>query len=152
MAAAKEELTMRTVDWPRVVAAGSLWATVYNIIWGAAWFAFMRDEWIQATASAGRPMPWTVEVWFVWALLMLPIGIGIAAYAAGKQSAIRAALSTAMVLWIVLTVAMAIHALPEKVGLRIIILDSAVNLGALLAASFAAGWSAQTRTPAQLQS
>ena len=41
-----------TAGWPRIVASGALWATVYNLVWGVAWFAFMRSVRIPAIVNA----------------------------------------------------------------------------------------------------
>lgn len=43
----------RTGRW-RVIGAGVLWAVVYNLLWGTAWIAFMRREWLAAMAAWGR--------------------------------------------------------------------------------------------------
>src|SRR4051812_7939840 len=66
------------------VAAGVLWMLVYNLIWGIAWFAFMRDEWQDASAATGRRLAWT-QVWGIWIILTLPIGIAIMSYSADRR-------------------------------------------------------------------
>src|SRR3989304_5179437 len=66
------EQTVSSINWPRVVASGALWTMVYNFVWGAAWFAFMRREWIDAMAAIERPMPFTAGGWFLVVVLSLP--------------------------------------------------------------------------------
>jgi len=61
---------------------GVVWAGVYNAVWGAAWFAFMRDEWVRASEAIGQAMPWTGDFWTIWIPLMIPFGIAMAAYLA----------------------------------------------------------------------
>jgi len=41
----------RRLSWMRVIAGGAFWAAVYNLVWGAAWFVFMRREWRNAFAD-----------------------------------------------------------------------------------------------------
>lgn len=131
-----------------VFVGGGFWAFVYNLLWALAWFAFMRQEWIDAMASAKRSSPWTVEVWVLWVVLTLPIGIALAAYAAnrsGFRSILKATLLGSLTLWLVMTVGMAGWAWSAKLSLRVIALDSVVNLVALAAASFASAWISQRR-------
>ena len=66
-------------DWPRVVVSDALWAVVYNLVWGVAWFAFMRTEWLKAFAAIGRPLPFTADVWVLSVVLTVPIGVAIMA-------------------------------------------------------------------------
>ena len=133
---------MNSINWPRVGASGALWALVYNLIWGVAWFAFMRKAWQDAVTAINKPMPWTAEVWFIWVVLTVPIGVAIMAYAAGHAgSASRAAIYASLPLWGLMTAGMAIHAWQESFSMRVIFLDSTMNLVAMVAASFAGGWS-----------
>jgi len=137
-----------SLDWRRVVASGALWTVVYNFVWGIAWFSFMRDEWTDAVASIGRSSPWTAEVWFLWVVFTWPIGIAIAAHAATQAPvAVRPVLVAAAALWLMMTVGMAAWSVVEEFPLRVIAIDSAVNLAAMLAASFACGWSLRREPP-----
>src|SRR2546428_5076443 len=63
---------VRSTNWRRVVASGAVWTLVYNVVWGVAWFVFMRQEWEEAVAAIGRTSPWTAEVWFLWVVLTCP--------------------------------------------------------------------------------
>ena len=129
-------------EWPRVVASGALWAVVYNFIWGVAWFTFMQKEWMEALVSMGRPMIWTAEVWFVWVVCTLPIGVAIAAHAASHANApLKTNLYPAAALWMMLTLGMAIWSVQESFPILLITIDSTVNLVGMLAASLACGWS-----------
>ena len=133
---------MSSINWPRVVASGALWAVVYNLVWGVAWFAFMRREWLDAAAAIRRPLPWTAEVWFLWVVLTLPMGVAIMAYAAGRApSAPKAAVYAAVPLWLLMTLGMAIWGRQESLSMRVIAMDSTVNLVGMVAASLAGGWS-----------
>ena len=133
---------MSSTNWRRVVASGALWALVYNFVWGVAWFAFMREEWEQAVAAIRRPLPWTADVWFVWAVLTVPMGVAIMAYAASRARALRtAAVSAAAAVWLLLTLAMAAYSLSQSLPVRVIALDSSVNLLGMVAASLAGAWS-----------
>src|SRR5476649_1774905 len=113
------------VSWPRVVAGGVLWALVYNLAWGVAWFAFMRREWLHAATAIGRSMPWTAEVWIVWGIFTLPIGGAIMAYALSHpRSALKGSLHACLATWALLTVGMAISSSQESFSPRVIALDS----------------------------
>lgn len=126
----------------RIVASGALWALVYNLVWGLAWFGFMRTEWERTAAALGRPVPWTAEVWFLWALLTVPMGMASMAYTAGRASSRnRAGVSAAMVLWLLFTAPMGAYSLEQSVPVRVVVLDALVNLAGLLAASLAGTWS-----------
>jgi hypothetical protein len=130
------------VFWRRVVASGALWVVVYNFIWGVAWFAFMRREWLDAVAAIRKPLPWTAEVWFLWVTLTLPIGVAIMAYVAGRaRYAPKIAVYVAVGLWLPMTLGMAAWAWQESLSMRVIALDSAVNFVGMVAASLAGGWS-----------
>jgi hypothetical protein len=131
-----------SINWPRVVASGALWTVVYNFVWGVAWFAFMRREWLDAVAAIRKPMPWTAEVWFLMVVLSLPIGVAIMAYSAGRsRSARKAAIYAAVALWLLMTMGMAGWGWQESLSMRVIALDSTVNLVGMVAASLAGGWS-----------
>ena len=137
------------VSWMRMIAAGALWAAVYNVAWGVAWFLFMRREWRDAFAAIDRPLLWTADVWIVWIALTLPIGVAIVAYAANPArtvSAPQATVYAGMTLWLVMTVGMATWGWQESLSVRIIALDSIVNLVAMIAASLAGTWSHRQRS------
>lgn len=135
---------MSSINWPRVVASGALWTVVYNFVWGAAWFAFMRQEWLDAMAAIRRPSPWTAEVWFLMVALSLPIGVAIMAYVAGRArsaTAPKTAVYASLLLWLVMTLGMAGWGWQDSIPMRAIGLDSIVNFVAMVAASLAGGWS-----------
>ena len=112
----------------------------YNLVWGVAWFAFMREEWQAAVTAIGRPMPWTAEIWIMCGILMLPLGVAIVAYAAGPtRSALKGSLYACLAAWALLALGMAISC--RQLSIRIIALDSSVNLIAMLVASVGAAWS-----------
>jgi hypothetical protein len=135
-------------SWIRVIAGGTLWAAVYNMAWGVAWFLFMRNEWRDAFASTKSPLLFTAEIWILWIVLTLPMGMGLVAYAAnpGRSiSAAKAAFYAGTALWLVMTLGMTGWA--RSFSARIIVLDATVNLIALMVASLAIGWS-QRKAPA----
>jgi hypothetical protein len=124
----------------RVVAGGALWALLYNLAWGVAWFAFMRQEWRTAATAIGRQMPWTADVWILVGILTLPLGAAIVAYAASPgRSVLKGALHACVAMWAVLTLGMAISCI--QFSKRVIALDVSVNLIAMLVASVGAVWS-----------
>lgn len=114
---------------------------VYNLVWGIAWFAFMRKEWERAVAAIGRPLPWTAEVWFIWVVLTVPMGVAIMAYTAGRPRTIHSAVSAAVAIWLLLTLTMGAYSLSESLSIRVIALDASVNLVGLVVASLAGSWS-----------
>jgi hypothetical protein len=127
--------------WARVLAGGALWALVYNLTWGVAWFAFMRQEWLAAVTAIGQSLPFTPRFWIVWVMLTLPFGLAIMAYVLAPErsaSAQKAAIAAALACWVPLTVGMAVWSWQESLPVRVIVMDSAVNLAAVLAASVAA--------------
>jgi hypothetical protein len=126
---------MRSKHWLRLVAAGTAWAFVYNGFWGLAWIAFMRREWTEAATASGQVMPWTPQFWFVWIPMTLPFGLAVAAYLMSRPAhdhVHRRAMAASLVIWIPGTIGMA-FGMPRALG--IILLDSLVNLVALLIAS-----------------
>src|SRR2546427_4244821 len=133
---------VRSTNWRRVVASGAVWTLVYNVVWGVAWFVFMRKEWEDAVAAIGRTSPWTAEVWFLWVVLTVPMGVAIMAYASSRARSIyTAAVSAAAAVWLLLTLPMGAYSLSQSLSLRVIVWDSFVNLVGMLAASLAGAWS-----------
>ena len=135
---------MSKTGWLRVLVGGALWAAVYNSVWGIAWFTFMRQEWLRATASIDQALPWTPHFWAVWIPMTIPLGVAIMAYLASrpKCTAIpRAVLAASLVLWVPGTVGMAAWAWQESLPAHIIALDSSVDLVAVIVASFVGSWS-----------
>ena len=133
---------MSGTNWRGIVASGAVWTLVYNFVWGVAWFAFMRSEWEAAVAAVRQPLPWTAEVWFLWVVLTVPMGMAIMAYAPRRARPTRtAAVSAAAAVWLLLTFAMGAYSLSESVPMRVIALDSTVNLVGMIAASLAGAWS-----------
>jgi len=133
---------VNSTNWPRVVASGALWTVVYNFLWGVAWYAFMRREWLDVVAAIRRPLPWTAEVWHLWVVLTLPMGVAIMAYAASRaRAAPKTAVNGALALWLLMTLGIAGLGWQKSLSLRVIALDSTVNLVAMVAASLAGGWS-----------
>jgi hypothetical protein len=137
------------LSWMRVIAGGAIWATVYNLVWGVAWFAFMGREWREAFAAINRPLLFTADMWIFWIALTLPIGVAIAAYTANPArsvSAPKATVYAGVTLWLVMTVGMAIWSWQNSLSIRIIALDSVVNLVAMLVpASFAGSYGGSFR-------
>ena len=133
---------MSSLEWRGVVASGSLWTMVYNLLWGIAWFAFMRTEWMAAAAAAKRPMPFTAEAWFGAVVMSVLIGIAIMAHSRGRgRSAPKAAVAATVLVWILMTVGMFIWGVQSSFPLRTLAIDSTVNLLAMGAAALVAGWS-----------
>lgn len=131
---------MRVPD-RRLVASGALWAVVYNLIWGIAWFAFMRREWLDAMVALGRPLPWTAEVWFTWVALTVPLGMAVMAYAASAGASSWKAIVASLVVWLPFGVGMVVWGINDSVPMRVLALDSLVNLGALVVAALIGAWS-----------
>lgn len=120
-----------------ILVAGVLWAIAYGLVWAVAWFAFMRAEWYGALAVGDRVMPWT-EIWTVWAVLNVPLGMATAAYLRQRERdtpTANAFLAVVLVLWVPMTVGMTGWAWYESLSLTMIALDSAVNLVGLAVAS-----------------
>lgn len=119
------------------LVAGLLWAIAYSLVWAVAWFAFMRAEWYGALAVSGRVMPWD-EIWTIWAILNIPLGVATAAHFRQHERAAAKAhtiFTVVMVLWIPMTIGMTAWAWYESLSLTMIALDSAVNLVGLAVAS-----------------
>jgi hypothetical protein len=138
------------VSFMRVIAGGALWSAVYNLVWGVAWFTFMREEWRLAFASIKRPLPFTADVWILWIALTVPIGVAIVAFAADPERSIPASKAIAYAdatLWVLMTIGMAAWALQASLPIRIVALDSIVNLVALMVpALFIGAWTQRVRT------
>lgn len=131
-----------STSWPRIVSSGALWTVTYNFIWGIAWFAFMQREWLEALTARRKQPPWTAEVWFFWVVLTFPIGIAVIAYASNRpKSPWRTATVASMGLWLLMTLGMAGWAWEESLSARVVALDSAVNLLAMVIGSVAGSWS-----------
>jgi hypothetical protein len=113
----------------------------YNLVWGLAWFAFMRREWLSAAAARKQAFPFT-EIWAIWLVLTIPIGVAIVwfcasnrlRYGPGPKVAVRASAAS----WVSMTVPMVAWAAVTSLPMGVIALDSVVNLAALLAASLVA--------------
>ena len=135
---------MSRVNWPRAVASGALWTVTYNFFWGVAWFAFMRDAWLDALASIRRPLPLSAEVWFLLVVLTMLMGVAIMAFSASRAPTVmvwKPVLIGSLALWVLMTLGMAGWGLPASIPTRMIALDSAVNLFCVLAAALAGAWS-----------
>lgn len=126
-------------SWPRVFVSGVVWALVYNLVWGLAWFTLMRREWVAATAGR-QTMPWNT-IWLVWGVVSIVLGIASMAYvrnrAASARAGVRAVFAASGVLWVPLTLGMVTWAQQASVSFLVAWLDSFVNLLALLAGSLA---------------
>ncbi len=120
-----------------ILVAGLLWAITYGLVWAVAWFAFMRAEWYGALAVSDRVMPWT-EIWSIWAVLNVPLGMATAAYFYQRERdtvKANALMAVVLVLWVPMTVGMTGWAWYESLSLTLIAVDSAVNLAGLALAS-----------------
>src|SRR5262245_34502973 len=112
--------------WLRVIVSGVVWALVYNLVWGVAWFTFMRRTWVAATTSA--PMPWDV-IWIVWSLLSILLGVSCMAYVrnhptAAARGGVRASIIAAGAVWVPLTLGMVTWAGQAGIASRVAWLDS----------------------------
>ena len=74
----------------------------------------------------------------VWVWLSIGLGIGSSAYIRGRRW--PAPLAAAVVVWIPLTLGMGAWRAQTSLSLRVAVLDSVVNLVALLGAALTAGW------------
>ncbi len=134
---------MTRSEWRRVVGAGAVWTLIYNLAWGIAWYGFMRGQWETAAAAIHRTMPWSV-VWHFWVLVTIPLGMAIMAYARGRMPrTYMAAVAGSVAIGLIMHVGMAVHGLGQSLSWswRVILLDAAVDLGALVAAALAGAWS-----------
>ena len=135
------EVRRGKVPWWRVVAGGVLWATVYNLPWGIAWFSFMRAEWLSAFSSIGQPMLWTAVVWYIWIALTLPMGMAAMAYAGSHSEAIlRSAIVASMAVCALIVLGSDIWFIQSSFPIRVIALDSAVNIIGIGLSAVASGW------------
>lgn len=106
-------------------------------MWYVAWFAFMRAAWDAASADGHLQMPWA-EIWSVWAILNVPLGVATAAYLrqpARLDSYSRTLVAVVLVLWVPMTSGMMGWAWSESLSLRLIAIDSAVNFVGLAVAT-----------------
>lgn len=149
-----ESLGVRTAL--TVLVAGLVWAFAYGLVWGVAWFAFMRAAWYEALAVGNRQMPWT-EIWSIWAVLNVPLGLAAAAYLRHRERLSLSAnglIPVVLVLWLPMTLGMTVWAWYESLSLTLIAVDSAVNLAGLAFASYVARavvrgqWTPSTAPPA----
>ena len=139
-----------------VLVAGLLWAIVYSLVWGVAWFAFMRSAWYDALADGNRQMPWT-EIWTIWAVLNVPLGMATAAYLRQRERVAtesKGLIAVVLVLWVPMTAGMTGWAWSESLSLALIAIDSAVNLvglaiASLLARAIVRGQQSQHTVPAK---
>ena len=132
-----------------MVVVGLLWAIVYSLVWGIEWITFMKTAWHDAV-GADRPMPWS-EIWTVWAILNVPLGLAIVSYlrsSSRKEAGTRALVAVVLVLWVPMTLGMFGWAWHESLSLGLIAVDSAVNLVGLAGASFVADWAVAGLPPA----
>lgn len=123
-----------------MLVAGVLWAIVYGLVWGVAWFAFMESTWRDALADGDRQMPWTA-IWTVWAVLNVPLGVATAAYLRQRDriaTESRALVAVVLVLWVPMTAGMIGWAWFESLSQVLIAIDSVVNLVGLAMASLVA--------------
>lgn len=136
----------------RVSVSGVLWATVYNALWGIAWFTFMRRAWDDAFAAIGQPLAWSPPVWQVWILVTVPLGIALMAFAhSGHRPRLRA-LQGAGVLCSVFVLGMTVWGMQEAFALRVLVLDALVNVIAMPAAAVVAAELLPRRPPMPLPS
>ena len=131
----------------RVFASGLCWAAAYNAIWALAWFTFMRAEWQNAFADLGRPMAWTTEVWTVWVVMTLPLGVAVMAHAQSMPRVSRAAVRASLMLMLVFVLALTLWGLAESLSLRVLALDALVNAVGMPSASLAAARMLVSTTP-----
>jgi len=89
--------------------------------------------------AASSPLPLTPEVWFLWATLTLLIGAAIMAYAETQVQSTPKALYATILLWLLMTIGLAGWGRQRSLSMRVIALDSAVNLVAMVAALAVAG-------------
>jgi len=127
--------------WRRTFFIGVAWAVVYNLLWGLAWVTFMRREWLSATAGAGS-LPWEV-IWVVWLVLSIALGVAVMAFIGQRPTSTLGwlvAVVGALTVWLPLTLGMAVVAWRSSLPVWIAVLDSLVNLVALVLASLTGQW------------
>lgn len=129
---------MSAIRWARIVVAGLCWAAVYNAFWAVAWFTYMRRAWSEAFAAIGRPLAWTADVWTVWLIMTVPLGVAVMAHASGTAVPHRGAVRAAVVLLVVFVSGMTVWGLQESLAVRVLVLDAAVNAVATPIAALAA--------------
>ena len=139
---------MKTIRGAQVFASGFCWAVAYNAVWALAWFTFMRGEWQNAFGALGRPMVWTAEVWTVWVVLTVPLGVAIMTHAQSMPRVTLAAVRASIVLMLVFVLGLTAWGLAESLSLRVLALDALVNLVAMPVASLAAAGMFVSITPA----
>ena len=123
----------------KTIAAGILWALLYNLIWGIAWFAFMKRDWTEAMAEVGRPIPWTQEVWLIWLALTVPLGIATMAHVAYRRrsaSLTVAVLQASGVIALLLGAGMIGWGLSESLPMHVFLADTAVNVVGVVVAAY----------------
>ncbi|MGE5624944.1 MAG: hypothetical protein ACM3ZT_05295 [Bacillota bacterium] len=125
------------MKWSRLVLGGVIWAATYNLVWGVAWFSFMRAEWQAAFDALGKHMLWTPALWTVWVIVTLPLGAAVAAYVAGKESVLKASLVGSLAMWLIIAGGSDIAFVGMSIPARTIVLDTFTNLVAMLAAASA---------------
>lgn len=95
---------MAKINWSRVVLGGVLWVVVFNVLWIAAWFLFLRSEWMSVYAALGHPWPQGIETLALWLLLTFVGGVlTIWAYAAIRPQygpGPQTAAGVGVVLWV----------------------------------------------------
>lgn len=133
-------VSLNRVPWTRILARGVLWAVVYNLLWAVAWRALMRNEWDAAAAAIGQPSPGFPQVWWIWTVITVPIGVAIIAYAVSRSQALRAAAVGGAGAWIVLALGVTINFSQQGYPARVLILDAIVNLVAMETASLVGAW------------
>jgi hypothetical protein len=81
-------------------------------------------------AAIKRPLLFTADIWIFWIALTLPIGVAIEAHAANPVRSVsaKATVYSGMTLWLVMTAGMATWSWQNSLSIRIIALDSIVNL------------------------
>jgi hypothetical protein len=129
---------MSVSSWLRVTAVGVLWSLVYNAVWGAAWFVFMRREWQTAFAAIGRGLAWTPVVWLVWVVATVPLGVVLMTYAARVGDPGRAGVRATLAVFLIFALGMTVWGLQEALSLRVLGLDAVVNAVAMAAATLVA--------------
>lgn len=67
---------MGQISWGRVVVGGVLWFVVFNVLWAAFWFLFLRSAWVSAfEAATKRPWLETPQWRALWLILTLLAGV-----------------------------------------------------------------------------